>query len=405
MTVQQSTLFDDLADDFGGPCVCGSYEFLQVENSGTSSVTCAACGRVNATVEYCMSCSHERLVWLSDTDEKRCTCCGGKLRPRQKWLGEKVVEYHGTVDEVEKYIPHFDRQPFVYDLPAIAGIDPTRHALPSFAHNRYYDVIIRHPDFPNEPPVPAGIVSKKYALVQHAELVGVALDALRSVGIDRDTLVAGLTLTEYGNRMHLTLMLPDKYAFAISNSDTMALRLECFNSVDGTVPLQVILGWFRFVCYNGMIVGTTISRSRQLHTESLSLREVSDVLYEGLDIAVRDKAIFAEWIKTPISPSHLEHWVDNTLREKWGVLAAARAYHIANTGHDGKFIDRFEKALPHARQMDNGRRVPGVAEKSSNIFDASQILSWLAKERTDIAERRERMADIPGLLDALISLN
>ena len=349
---------------------------------------------MNATAECCGKCSHVGFVWLADPAESRCARCGGKLRQRHKWLGERVIDYAGTIDQIRKQIPQFDRQPLIYNLPAYTMTGSAWQQMPSHVHNRYYDVIIRRPQYPpKEPPVPAGVVSKKYTLVQHTELLNVALAAL-AVHINTQSLLAGLTLTEYGNRMHFTIILPDDYTYVIGNDDKMALRLERFNFMDGTVPLQVMLGWYRFVCFNGLIVGTTLSRSRQLHTESLSLAEVGNVLNEGFDIAVHDKETFNTWIDDQVTPDQLVQWVDDPLKEKWGVLAAARAYHIAQTGFDGEFLDRFEKALPHARQMKNGRQVPGITASAGNVFEVSQILSWLAKERADIAERRERMAEI-----------
>ena len=75
--------------------------------------------------------------------------------------------------------------------------------------------------------------------------------------------------------------LPDSYAFLEANGQKMALTFECFNSVDRTVPLMAAVGWFRFVCRNGLVLGTTTARIRQRHSSPLNLEEVSAVLKRG----------------------------------------------------------------------------------------------------------------------------
>lgn len=42
--------------------------------------------------------------------------------------------------------------------------------------------------------------------------------------------------------------LPPTYALEPPDGHALALTLECFNSVDGSVPIYALVGWFRFVC-------------------------------------------------------------------------------------------------------------------------------------------------------------
>jgi len=70
--------------------------------------------------------------------------------------------------------------------------------------------------------------------------------------------------------MALGIRLPDKYGLDLDDGNPMSLQLLCFNSVDGSTRFMVVLGWFRFVCANGLIVGTAASSLRGRHLNGRS---------------------------------------------------------------------------------------------------------------------------------------
>ena len=66
-------------------------------------------------------------------------------------------------------------------------------------------------------------------------------------------------------------------------------------------------------------------------------------------------------------------------------------------------IDAATKAL-EAAQIDPASvsaTVPGSPQESTNLFDISQILGWLAKERGDIQEQMDWRDQIPALIAPL----
>ena len=105
--------------------------------------------------------------------------------------------------------------------------------------------------------MPIGVVSKRYALVQHTAVIEALENALRSEDVGSTDLRCRLTMSESGARMAMRVELPDEFAFKAPDGHPMALTFECFNSVDRTVPLFALLGWFRFVCTNGLVIGIT----------------------------------------------------------------------------------------------------------------------------------------------------
>ena len=65
-------------------------------------------------------------------------------------------------------------------------------------------------------------------------MVNVAADALSTRKIPESAVKAQLTISEYGERMGLSVFLPEEYDFDPGDGHPMALRLECVNSVEGS---------------------------------------------------------------------------------------------------------------------------------------------------------------------------
>lgn len=315
------------------------------------------------------------------------------------WMGMPVKRYSGSIQSLQKIVPAFDRQPF-----AVAC--PERQCT---GFNNYYDTIVRMPldGVTGERPVPVGIVSKSYVLVQHKTVLDIVLGAFKNCGIDATKVPAVLEITEHGERMHLLVQFPDdeRYMFGIGKDDKMALRFECFNSVEGSTRFSALLGWYRFICGNGMVVGVAQTTLRRTHNFALDVTELPPFLNQEISDAVNGKRIYEKWLKAPVSEQRLAGWINGPLQKEWGVNAAARAFHIARTGHDGDVPASFEKELPTEKTVSPGVKVPGSFVPTRNAFAVSQALSWIAGQYREIPKQVERKSQIPELIKSLICLN
>jgi hypothetical protein len=103
---------------------------------------------------------------------------------QSRWLGEPASEVTGSLADVVPLIPAFDRFPF--------------------GTNARLDMIVRHATAKGEIPVPTGVVSKRYVLVQHASVIAALEKALHSADVEPLDLRCGLTLSESGARMRMT---------------------------------------------------------------------------------------------------------------------------------------------------------------------------------------------------------
>lgn len=300
---------------------------------------------------------------------------------RTHWFGEDVDTIDTTLEVVPSLMPTFDRRPF--------------------GANRFHDVIKRRPT-DGADPLQIGLVSKKYVLVQHASVIQAVTAEVTKAGIDPADVPVRLLITEYGTRIALRATLPEKHAFTPDDGHSMALTFECFNSVDGTVPLFAAVGWFRFVCSNGLVVGTTSAKVNQRHSPPLEMDEVSEVLAEGMESALQDRKSFATWRSTKIPLRDLEKWVDGPVADVWGPLAAARVYGISRTGVDSRPVQPFKKAAPHRWQQTEGLQVPGTHAPCEDGYEIAQVLAWVAAQRADVAERLRWRGQIPGLMSDLL---
>jgi hypothetical protein len=317
---------------------------------------------------------------------------------RSKWFSEPVHTVSGTITEIAAKIPLFERRPFV--------AAPRQGALFATAEtqrtNRFRDLIVRTSFDSDESEVPVGVVSKNYGLIQHKEIFDAVSTALQKAGVELEKVRSILTLTEYKGRMRLSFVLPEKYNFDPGDGNPMALRLECFNSVDGSSRLWVVFGWLRFVCGNGLILGKTRLNLRRIHNGTVDITALSDSIQDALIVIHREQAQMKFWMGESVTAARLESFADSALKRKWGVRAAARFLLICMTGHDGSPKDPFQKAKPSELRMSEGCRVPGASAPVQNAFAASQALAWISLQRTDIQEQVERTRVIPALVAALL---
>jgi len=252
--------------------------------------------------------------------------------------------FRGELDEVMARLPAFDRVPFA----APGGID-----------NRFLEVEAPPPE-PGRglPAVPVAVVSKRYQIrppVKGAVRRG-CRRAERGVCPARD-MQAEAQLSTYGARMALQLRLPRELDFDPGDGHPLALRLVCLNSVDGSTPLRMLLGWYRFVCANGLAVGTTRCEWRLVHREGMMPADVTPLLQAGLELAEREKLALREWRATPVPAPRLGAFADGRLAAAWGVRLAARFLHIAVTGYDAELAFPFEPGPPSAKTLSP----PGVS--------------------------------------------
>lgn len=225
-----------------------------------------------------------------------------------KWFNSPVHFYEGTLQSITEFLPEFERRPFALTQPGNER----------FRLNERLDTIVRRPFREDQTYIPVGVVSKSYTLALHQSVVAVAERSLGAAEVPPEEVNAELCITEYGERMALSLYLPKRFSFDPGDGHPMTMRLECFNSVDGSTRFRALMGWYRFVCCNGMIIGVTQTEVRRRHTGDMGLDDVRAVLGYGLQEADTEKRNFEQWRQRKVTPENLILWINKELKNSWG---------------------------------------------------------------------------------------
>ena len=332
------------------------------------------------------------------------------------WEGRNIKKGRGFIDNLRREIPSFKITPFRIEGGGV---------------NKNLQLIVRNPlrtdtgyllPSDDEVEIPVATVSKQYNLVQHNDVLKALESALRKINVNPEHLEAELTLTEYGERMWVSFPLSD-YDFDPGDGKSLSLRINALNSVDKTTALEINMTWYRLICENGMM-SRTDARLRKIHLKSGDIErslgeQIQEFLVKQLDRYSEDRRRYEQWYQRRIfisklsqgkpSPGQIENWLDKSVAKMWNTHTAARAYHIAKTGYDAKFVNpvvknrkkkvRFNELILVSQSSD---QVPGSFAPVRNAYHISQVLSWLASQRGTVQQQLEWMINIPTLMDALL---
>lgn len=310
------------------------------------------------------------------------------LPEEAQWRSRTVRYYAGDWEAIQTVMPQFDLVPFA------AGQDEPA--------NPFLQTVMRRPLSAAERPIPIGIVSHTYSLAAHREVAALCRKGLTDTGIDPGSLRYEIGMSELGEWMNFRIYLDDFYSFTHALGEKLDLRLECFNSVDGSSRLVILFGWLRLVCANGLVIGETKIEIKERHGQSLDLASVPKRIRAALEAVEADRSRMTKWQAEKISVSDIAPWADADLSEKWGKRPPRACFTFAIPA-------KISKSRIHSRQVPRPRsqldtlaacQVP--PERAATKYDVSQALSFVASHRNNTEERVARQADIPFLLDHLI---
>lgn len=306
-----------------------------------------------------------------------------------RWRARNVNYWGGKWEHLQKLIPTFALENF--------------KAFPDTMSNPYLKTVVRQPVTALEMKVPVGVVSHSYSLAQHKNVAEKCFEGL----IDKTMLFSNsmddfdceVGITDLGEWMNLRIYFPESYDHMPADGEKIRLRLECMNSVDGSSRLVILLGWFRFVCSNGLVIGETKKEIRAIHNEKLNLEEIPKAIKDAMELVDKDIARLRNWESKMVTEEGLEKWVNTPLTKKWGKKAACRVFHICTSGYDIEFEDPFAPGEATEKPVKKLAPVPGSPPKATNLYDVSQAMSWVATSRNNTEERLDWQASIPDIIN------
>ena len=305
-----------------------------------------------------------------------------------QWRSRAVRYFSGDWPAIQSVLPEFELKPFT------AG-----DGEPS---NPFLQTVVRRPMSTVERAVPVGVVGKSYSLVQHQKIAEICrTDVLEKTDCLPAELRYEVGLSELGEWMNFRICFPNRYYFRDKRNENLDLRLECFNSVDGSCRLVILFGWFRFVCSNGLVIGETKIDIRERHGRDLDLAAVSDRLSNVFNYVEYDRVSMEKFQHQPVRIDQIAAWCDGKVSQRWGKKAATRVYHICDSGKDVELADPFAPGEATEKPVRYICEVPGAPSFAATKYDVLQALSYVATRRKDAEERVRWQANIPSLLDRL----
>ncbi len=143
------------------------------------------------------------------------------------------------------------------------------------------------------------IVSGKYRLIKHEDAINQVEETLYGYPQFRPY-TATTEFYNDGGRMRRTYRF-DEIPVKIQEGDGVCPELHLFNSYDVTWPFIVLLGAFRFVCANGLVVGTKYLYLRKRHFydfEQLDIKKEVSTVLQRFDSQTNQ---WKKWAKRPLT--------------------------------------------------------------------------------------------------------
>ncbi len=309
-----------------------------------------------------------------------------RLNPKEAvWNSQPVYQYDGTLADLPPALPTFRRTRFSYEG----------------ALNEYLDLILREPHRDDDRHVPLATVSRRYALVQHRDVVDWVSTAFESRQWDPSAIEARAWLSEYGERMALRISLPETRV-EVRPGDSITAEILIWNSVDRSRALEVAIGWLRLVCSNGFAIWQDDRLRKIHHVDWMSRASPVKFLRERLPQSRERVKRLGDWLAAPLAEADLIEWVNGPLTKAWGKGRAARVLHICRTGHDcsvGRFAadKNASELVVHTRTA-----VPGAPDRTGNVYDLYQTLLWLAGQERALEERESKTEEALELVRPLL---
>jgi hypothetical protein len=220
------------------------------------------------------------------------------------WRARAVRYYAGDWAEILTVLPEFSLVPFN------AGEDEPA--------NPFLQTVMRKPLTAAERPIPVGVVSNTYSLAPHRDVAMLCRKGLVDAGVEAAGLRYEVGVSELGEWMNFRIYMPESYSFTDVHGKKLDLRLECFNSVDGSSRLVILFGWFRFVCANGLVIGETKIEIKERHGQNLDLASIPERIRPAFEAVEADRRRMQRWQSEPVAVDDIASWADGGVTEKWG---------------------------------------------------------------------------------------
>jgi hypothetical protein len=137
------------------------------------------------------------------------------------------------------------------------------------------------------------IVSQDYRVIRHEKAIEQVEEAI-SENPDFGAYEIATDFYNDGGRLRRKYVFPD-ISVEIRQGDKVNLELQLLNSYDVTWPFTVLLGAFRLVCSNGLVIGKKFLHFRKRHIQDLGQIGLKDQVSTALNRFEMQTQQWKEW--------------------------------------------------------------------------------------------------------------
>lgn len=139
-----------------------------------------------------------------------------------------------------------------------------------------------------------GMHGSRYRLITHEEAFAAVEQCLSASSIRQEGRETHVSFSHHGARAFCDYHFPAEQT-NLAQGDAVCLRIVVVNSYDQSSALRVVVGAFRFVCSNGMMIGEEYAGYSHRHTGGLLMDHFTSSLNEGLGVYRRRSAQWRKW--------------------------------------------------------------------------------------------------------------
>jgi hypothetical protein len=167
------------------------------------------------------------------------------------------------------------------------------------------------------------IVSTRYTLVEHTQLLGAVQQATN--GLDVGPVPRGIYVDRGGARMRALFKFP-ALAAPVRGTDSICPCIKLENTYDGTSRITAQIGSFRFVCTNLAVGGGGVFAGgfMSTHAGEIQIEQLTDQLGHYLANFSGIVATYRRWSEEPLSQEYFgETLQELPLRAREAIAARA----------------------------------------------------------------------------------
>jgi len=144
------------------------------------------------------------------------------------------------------------------------------------------------------------VVGKNYKLVPNSTIIPQFERAIINSNLNTDGIKRDITQSHGNARTVVKYTFPE-HTISIKDNDDLQLQIAVLNSYDGSWTFRSMVGAFRMLCLNGMVIGNSFATYKKRHSKSLDIDLATDHLRKALGIYMQTMHVWKDYPKTIIS--------------------------------------------------------------------------------------------------------